>query len=112
MTLAEPTFDGDGYPTEDTLEQIRTWPVNELADWERIIEFVHRAWTYQASFRRGTRRFREFRGGSLKRSYVVSTVGWSGNESLIAALEGNDLWWSLCAESWHRGGHYVFRVPA
>lgn len=39
-----------------------------------------------------------------------STGGWSGQEGLITAIQRN-MAWMLYAHSWHRGGHYEFRIP-
>jgi hypothetical protein len=45
------------------------------------------------------------------REYTISTGGWSGNESLVAALEQNLGFTILAPWSWRRGGHYVYRLP-
>lgn len=37
------------------------------------------------------------------------TGGWSANEAVISAMKKNHVMWSLCWESSHRGGLYVFR---
>lgn len=120
MRLAdEPTFDSDGYPTEETLERIRQWPVNTWADAHAAMDFAGKAWSYPDRWRCQPR-WRDcsqshvtnwplYRG--TVRRYVFSTGGWSGNESIVAAIEANREV-MLGAWSWQRGGHYDFRFPA
>lgn len=89
-------FDGDGYPTEATIKRIITWPYTDM---QGLVEYVRSLWYWPVYARRRGRR------------YSFSTGGWSGNESLIYALEKNFLFWSLCWESSRRGGHYEFELP-
>lgn len=37
-----------------------------------------------------------------------STGGWSGNESIIGAMQKNRMVWNFLWEQSRRGGHYVF----
>ncbi|MEJ5200600.1 MAG: hypothetical protein WHV66_00090 [Anaerolineales bacterium] len=54
------------------------------------------------------RRFVREIGG---RVYIFHTVGWSGNESVIAAMKQNPLFWSLAFELHAKGGLYVLTLP-
>jgi hypothetical protein len=91
-----PTFDSDGYPTEGTLEAIREWPYDNLPG---LVAFVCDAWRY-ADYAKASGRTLE-----------LHTVGWSGNESLIEALQQNAMFWGLCWERSERGGHFWFELP-
>lgn len=91
--MKEPTFDKDGYPTEETLIEIRDWPHKDKHGW---FEYAAKAWYWPDMFKRD---------GDL---YKVSTGGWSGNESVINAMQDNKLLWILTWVSSERGGHYVF----
>lgn len=96
--ISEPTFDADGYPTEATLGEIERWPCIGVERKMEMLAFVQRAWRYPEYFHQDGPRF------------YVSTGGWSGNESLIGAMQNNHLFWSMCAMQWTRGGHYIFEV--
>ena len=71
--MAEPTFDRDGYPTEETLAVIRAWP---FADSANVLPFIAAAWHWDDMAQ-------ETRPGL----WVFATGGWSGNESLLHALQ-------------------------
>ena len=110
MNDATPTFDGEGYPTEETLRIIRDWPCLGLPDMEAVMDFVGQAWHWPEYWAKQTR-WRDRRGGSRRTRYVFSTSGWSGNESLVEAIEANALLQVIGAWSWRRGGHYEYRFP-
>ena len=97
--MREATFDKDGYPTEETLQEIRDWP---HTDFKGLIEFVGEAWRYPEYWR-----VMDYADLSVE----ASTGGWSGNESLISALYDNVMFWAMCWMSSKRGGHYVFKIP-
>lgn len=109
--MKTPTFDSDGYPTDATLRVIEKWPITELSDTQGLMDYVRQAWKYPDYFTADKRRTREWKGAPLKRRYHVSTGGWSGNESLISALEKNFVFWMLTWVAHRRGGHYIFELP-
>ena len=95
--------DGDGYPTDDSLEQIANWKATE-ADYRPLLEAIQPVWRF------GDYGYweKDWRTGI----YHVSTAGWSGNEDIIRALHKADerLFWFFCFVAQRRGGHYEFRV--
>lgn len=92
----EPSFDADGYPTDATLRTIRRWPWQDLRG---LFAYVAAAWRYPDYVRHRGRRWR------------FATGGWSGNESLMAALMENRMARALAWQSSHRGGKTVWEVP-
>lgn len=93
--------DSGGYPTEETLACIRTWRPEGSVNYKPLFEHVQGLWYYPEYFR----------GRLDGKTYDVSTGGWSGNESLIGALQENRVCWLLTWMSSRRGGHYVFELP-
>jgi len=107
----EPTFDRNGYPTEATLERIRTWPINTMADAAAAMDYAGLAWSYPDRWKL-IERYEDPDWPSFpKRLYKFSTGGWSGNEDIVAAIEANQMLTMLGAWSWQRGGHYEYRFP-
>ena len=110
--MAEPTFDADGYPTEDTLAAIRDWPLDTLPDYEAVMDFAGRAWSYPDYWTKDPAWLDpEWASGPPRLRYVFSTGGWSGNESIVGAIEANQMLQLIGAYSWRRGGHYEYRFP-
>lgn len=98
--MIHPTFDEDGYPTDETLKVIREWSHKD--GYINLMLYVHEAWHWDDYFSR------EQKGEILE--CCAHTGGWSGNESIIGALEDNRLFWVMCWLESRRGGHYVFEV--
>lgn len=96
--MNEPTFDKDGYPTEETLDAIKQWP---HTDFDGLMSFCEEAWVYDDYWTR------TFNGQRIE----AHTGGWSGNESIINALGENTVFWLMCWPESKRGGHYVFELP-
>lgn len=90
-------MDSDGYPTASELKRIQKWP---HTDFEELLKYVRRRWQYaDMGYWRQT-----------QRRYYVSTAGWSGNESMIYALQKNPIFWAICWVQSRRGGHYIFEL--
>jgi hypothetical protein len=90
------------YPTEEELLRLTTWDCSSSESVKRLLAEIERMWWmsewgYKLT---GTRVLR----------LQLHTGGWSGNESIIEALQGNFIFWSM---SWIRsqlGGHYWFKI--
>ena len=92
-------MDADGYPDDAELDRIRTWP---YTDFPGLMEYVKARWRYAEDG------YWRQEGAS---TYLISTGGWSGNESIIGALKDNQVFWLLCWVRSERGGHYRFTLP-
>lgn len=92
----DPILGDDGYPSEQELQRIRDWP------WEggfrSLMAYVRERWAYADAG------YWEQHGDR----FAISTAGWSGNESMVSALEDNQMFSMLCPVAWRRGGHYVY----
>lgn len=99
-------LDDDGYPSDATLDRIRAWGQDLTA----LFAFVRSCWRYADigywSEEDGTDDVLE----RPVRRYLISTGGWSGNESIIAALRKNVYAWHFSWAQSRRGGHYIFEV--
>jgi hypothetical protein len=91
------------YPTDEQLRQVSDW--DDWQDVEGWLALVRSLWWQpQWGWMEGT-------DDASHRIYSLSTGGWSGNESLIDAMQDNMLWAVVWSASF-RGGHYQFCVPA
>lgn len=75
MDVKHPTFDKDGYPSDETLELIKKWPFETIKE---VIPFIAEAWHYPDMAK-------EVRPGL----WTFATGGWSGNECLFDSLTQN-----------------------
>jgi len=98
--MKQPELDIDGYPTEETLAAIAAWPIKCNKDIQNLLEFAGEAWSYPFPVETG--------GEDEDRWIRVVTGGWSGNESLVGAMEENRMFWALCWLESRRGGSYKF----
>lgn len=97
-------LDEDGYPTEELLDYIATYDIIKGSSLE-LMQLVYNYWFYDYPYK-------QYYQYASRREwvYTMSTGGWSGNESLIHALQENQLWWIMNWHSSRRGGHYEFYV--
>jgi hypothetical protein len=94
--MKEPTFDIDGYPSDDTIEAIEKWPVNDFVN---CLKFAEKA--YQRGYGVWNRK-----NGWLK----IATGGWSGNESIVYALK-TQVYWKFLFLAQTSGGAYYIKDP-
>lgn len=99
--------DEDGYPTEEELKKIETWDFEKVGSLFELMDYVGTLWTYPDRFAK--KDIVDFFGKPVV-EYYLSTGGWSGNESLIDALEKNFVFWMCCWKRSERGGHYWFEI--
>lgn len=97
-------MDSEGYPTEEELRAIRKW---DIKDFPRLLDFVEERWTYEKCTKRET--IKDVYKRELL-EWTLITGGWSGNESLVNALLGNQFFELLWYYQWERGGKHVFRI--
>lgn len=108
--MTEPTFDQDGYPTEKTLEVLEHWPFEDV---EGALRFAQKAWYYPeavTNYLRPAELELVTRNEMGEHFMRFATGGWSGNESVIAALKANTMVWAMTWCLTARGGLYIFQL--
>ncbi len=101
--MQEPLRDEDGYPTEAALQIIEIWHWRDVPGW---FAFIKSMWAYADwgwSEQDTTYKDKPIR------EYHISTAGWSGNESIIRAMQKNYMLWHDTWVQSRRGGHYIFK---
>jgi hypothetical protein len=102
----EPEFDADGYPTDATLETIKNWPYGH--GFIDLMEYVQSAW-WNGDTLISRDKIQDQLGNDMW-EYTLVTMGWSGNESIVGAMDSNHLFYSLCWRESHRGGKHIYEV--
>jgi hypothetical protein len=90
----------NGYPSDAELERIKNWPVGSYNSYEDLFEYISDRWWPDGD-----------PGPRDNGRYRFATGGWSGNEDLISALEGNGAAWILAWQESRRGGLHIFQIP-
>lgn len=101
-----PLLDEDGYPTEWALKTISKW---HWSDAKECFAFICDLW-YHGDYGWKEGESIDEITGKKGYCYYVSTCGWSGNESIIAAMKENQMLWTLTWVQSRRGGHYIFEL--
>lgn len=98
-------LDENGYPTEAALTIIELWDFEDVVGWFDFIQGLwhHRTWGWHEDVAN-----HEWKKNTDVYRYDISTAGWSGNESLIRAMESNIMLWAMTWYRSQRGGHYIF----
>jgi hypothetical protein len=100
-------LDDDGYPTDEALDRIEKWGHE---DTKGCFDFVRSLWHWENSVWI-EHRPNLFNDKKTDHIMCFSTGGWSGNESLVAAMK-NNMW---CCMRWllsKRGGYYEYEYDA
>lgn len=90
----------DGYPSEDSIDQIEKWPLYICT---KVFPYIKKLWNCDYG------NWEEEITDDYVRYHLI-TGGWSGNEAIIDALQSNYLIWCKFWESSSRGGKYIFEV--
>jgi hypothetical protein len=105
LLMNEDLQDEDGYPTEAALEIIKLWGYD---DSKGLFEFIKSIWWMPSFGWHEKTVSHEWKEDIKVYQYHISTGGFSGNESLIRALQENWIMWTTSWVQSRRGGHYIF----
>ena len=103
-----PSFDSDGYPTEEFLNYIEHCGFNEIKE---LLLNLGKAWYYPEAYRISETKPEEVVDNEKPGTWIrMATLGWSGNESIVYALEKNPIariYWYMSM----RGGLSIYFIP-
>lgn len=104
--------DDDGYPTDDALEIVKLWHWDDARGWFKFIEslWAYHDWGWKEKDEPHEWEYHKQYKDKIVHRYYISTAGWSGNESIIRAMQDNDFMWYLNWVQSRRGGHYIFEL--
>jgi hypothetical protein len=107
-----PTFDRDRYPTDETLDRIERWPVQNVDDVRKCLDFVIDSWDnhYGGVSRTLSATEMSMVHAQKGEKFIrFATGGWSGNEALIAALQRNTKVHTFSCVATVRGGLHIYQ---
>ena len=94
----------DGYPTDEYLKWIEEYDFTKYC-LRSFLHAIFEGWNH------GTLGYRVHRTHKGYRKLELHTLGWSGNESIIQAIEDNRFFFLVYWYKTERGGHYYFNIP-
>lgn len=100
-------LDEDGYPTALACERIEAWHHSDPYGWLRYIAGL---WQHHFCAWSERQAPSDMQPDRFVQQYHISTMGWSGNETLIRAMEQNAGLWDMAWVQSRRGGHYLFEL--
>ena len=105
-------LDEDGYPTDAAIDVVQLWHWSDARGWFKFIKSIwyFHDWGWKENDEpHEWHRLDQYKDKIVHR-YYISTAGWSGNESIIRAMQQNDMMWHLNWVQSRRGGHYIFEL--
>lgn len=107
-----PTFDKEGYPTELTLDTIKNWKIESQEDLLQLIDYARDAYNHHYGNWYVIEDYDKLSHWYFEPfdALIVSTGGWSGNESVIRALMENPIIRMRCLIATFAGGMYIFDI--
>jgi len=99
-------LDDDGYPTDAAYEIVAKWHWDDSKGW---FEFINSIWYLKSWGWHEGEAIDDITGKKVWH-YDISTAGWSGNETIIRAMQENYMLWSMTWVQSRRGGHYIFEL--
>lgn len=104
MNRPEELLDNEGYPTEEYLDAIADFNMND--DIMEFIDILKEGW-WMPDW--GFKLHRKYRG---KVKLELHTGGWSGNEEIIREIIDNMYltYFKMRYVKWTAGGHYYFEI--
>lgn len=103
--MKDELLDDDGYPTESALEIVKLWHWTDKRGWFDFIKSIW--WTPSWGWHEHQKSKDE---KVIIHTLELSTGGWSGNESVISAMQDNTMLWHMTWVQSRRGGHYIFEL--
>ena len=88
--------DDDGYPTDAALKLVREWDVKDVKEFHDLMLMVKYLWRWANYVIRNNEQ------------YTLITGGWSGNESIVAAMKENLLLHIMYWYSSNRSGTHIY----
>lgn len=105
-------LDDDGYPTDAAIDVVQLWHWSDARGWFKFIKSIwyFHDWGWKENEEpHEWHRLNQYKDRIVHR-YYISTAGWSGNESIIRAMQKNEMMWHLNWVQSQRGGHYIFEL--